>query len=152
MFFSYCGKELYVTTNRGLVKMLDYPSMETTFSLPAHTTSCYCVEVAPTGMFLATGGSDALLTLWDTNTWVCKRTFDKEGKVGEVSFSFDGAYLVGGSEDGTGLDINHIDGDVVHTIPTTEPAPHVQWSPKDYRLAYAPGDSTGGFKIVGGGT
>jgi THO complex subunit 3 len=153
MAFSYSGEELFLTTGEGLVKIFAYPSMELLHTLTAHTSACYCVEVAPSGAYVATGGSDAIMTLWDTTSWICKRTFDKSvGTVAELSFSCDGAYIVGGSEEGTGLDIAHVEsGEYVHRIETPGTVPHVQWSPKDYALAYAPGEGAGGLKILGFG-
>jgi THO complex subunit 3 len=128
--------------------------MDSLHTLSAHTSSCYCIDLAPSGAFVATGGSDGLMTLWDTTNWVCKRTFDKcVGAVTELSFSRDGAYLVGGSDEGNGLHIGHVEsGDYVHTIETTGTVPHVQWSPIDYALAYAPGEGLGGLRIVSGGS
>jgi len=135
----------------GAVKVLDYPSMETLHTFTPHTTACYSIEVSPSASYVATGGSDALITLWDTTDWVCRRTFDRsQGTVRMVSFSCDGSYLVGGSDEGTGIEIGHVEtGDYVHKIETTSTVPFVQWSPRDYSLAYAPGDSVGGLKVLG---
>lgn len=56
--------------------------------------------------------------------------------------------MVGGSDEGTGLDINHVEtGESVHKIETSSPAPCVQWHPNRYNLAYS-GDPSG-LKIVG---
>jgi THO complex subunit 3 len=70
------------------------------------------------------------------------------GSVRSVGFSWDGAYVVGGSDEGTGLEIAHVEtGDVVVSLGTNAPATCVAWHPGRYWLAYS-GD-TMGLKIVG---
>lgn len=99
-------RTLLVTTGDGSVKLLDYPSLTTVHALHAHTSACFCLELAPTGRYLAVGGSDALISLWDTTEWVCRRTLaGMVGAVKQVSFSWDGSYVVGGSDEGNGLEI-----------------------------------------------
>ncbi|KAF2089069.1 WD40 repeat-like protein [Saccharata proteae CBS 121410] len=160
-FFSWSGEQLFLTTGDGQVKILDYPSMvgclfsdsifyNTIHTLNAHTSSCYSIECSPTGAYLAIGGSDALITLWDSTDWICQRTLGAmTGPVRSVSFSHDGSYIVGGSDEGTGLDIAHVEtGEYVHRVETNFSAPCVQWHPSRYVLAYS-GDPTG-LKIVGG--
>jgi len=146
--FSYPGTELLLTTGDGTVKILDYPSMTSLHTIAAHTSSCYAIDLAPTGRYLAVGGSDALLTLWDTRDFVCQRSLDRmTGSVKSVGFSFDGNYVVGGADEGSGLDIAHVEtGEYVYRVETGGPAPVVQWHPSRYVLAY--GD-LGGLKIVG---
>lgn len=118
--------------------------------LASHTSSTFCLELATTGRYLATGGSDALICLWDTTEWVCRRSLDRmSGAVRGLSFSFDGAYVVGSSDEGTGLEIAHAEtGEYVYTVGTGGGAtPCVAWHPGRYWLAYS-GDS-GGLKIFG---
>jgi len=60
----------------------------------------------PKGKYLATGGSDALISIWDTNDWICVRTLDKaEHPIRSVSFSFDGAFIAAGSDEAMPIDI-----------------------------------------------
>jgi THO complex subunit 3 len=102
----------------------------------------------PTARFLATGGSDSIIALWDTADWICQRTLiDMVGPVRSISFSWDGSYVVGGSDEGNGLEIAHTEtGEYVHSVKTTSPCPIVAWHPSRYCLAYA---DQGGLKIVG---
>lgn len=70
------------------------------------------------------------------------------GAVRTVSFSWDGSYVVGGSDEGNALEIAHVEsGEYVTRVETTQPAPCVAWHPTRYWLAYS-GDSAG-LKIVG---
>ncbi|KAL1996605.1 hypothetical protein VTN49DRAFT_7470 [Thermomyces lanuginosus] len=153
--------DLFVTTGEGTVKILSYPSFKTRHILNAHSSSCLSLALAPTGRYLAVGGSDALISLWDTTDWVCRRTMSSEngGAVRGVSWSFDGRFLCGACDEpgtsGSGLEIYHAEtGDTVHTVQTgSSGVPAVAWHPTRYWLAYSttaegPGNP-GGLKIVG---
>lgn len=155
----YPPRDLIITQGDGTVKILDYPSFNILHSLPAHTSSCLAISYAPDGKHVAVGGSDAMISLWDTTDWICKRTMTNpnSGSIRGLSWSWDGRYVVGACEDnadtagGGGMDIYHAEsGDVVATIPN---APAVEWHPNQYWLAYTQVDSNrkGGtsLKIVG---
>ncbi|TKA55093.1 hypothetical protein B0A49_13298, partial [Cryomyces minteri] len=151
--FSNSGHELFVTTGEGHVKILDYPSMTPLHTLNAHTSSCYSIDISPSGTHLAVGGSDALLTLWDTHDWVCTRSLARTtGPVRAISFSFDGAFVVGASDEpgGRDLDVAHVEtGEYVHVVETGGAVGCVAWHPLRYWLAYVA--EVGGLKIVGAG-
>jgi WD40 repeat protein len=90
-----------------------------------------------------------LLTLGrDTKYWICQRTLiDMVGPVRSISFSFDGSYIVGGSDEGSGLEIAHVEtGEYVQSVKTSGPSPVVAWHPSRYHLAYT---DIGGLKIIG---
>jgi len=60
----------------------------------------------PKAKYLATGGSDALISIWDTTDWICVRTLDRaEHPIRSVSFSFDGAFIAAGSDEAMPIDI-----------------------------------------------
>jgi THO complex subunit 3 len=156
--FCWGGKKIFVTTGEGRTKILSYPGFEpilhlrhdpaTPFTLNGHTSACITVEMQPTARFLATGGSDSIIALWDTTDWICQHTLiDMVGAVRSISFSWDGSYVVGGSDEGTGLEIAHTEtGEHVHTVKTAGPCPLVAWHPSRYCLAYA---DVGTLKIIG---
>jgi THO complex subunit 3 len=142
-----------LTNGDGSIRVLDYASMDQITKIQAHTTSTVCLEVDPSGKYLAVGGSDSLITLWTTDHLLCKRGLPKmQGPVRNVSFSWCGGYLVGGTAAERGLHIVHAaTGEYLHTI-NCGPTPVLQWSPKDYSLAYAvhePGNQ-GGLRIING--
>lgn len=149
-------------------------------TLTPHTSSVYCAMPCPRGRHLAIGGSDALVTVWDTSDLSCKHCIsDITGPVRSVAFSFDGAYLVAGSDernDGApgnpsapaggdalngsdvpepvppiaGLSVYHVEsGECAYTIPTTAATPCVEWHPSRYLLAYS--GEVGGVRILGAG-
>ena len=134
----------------------------------AHTSSCTSIAYSPNGKYLAVGGSDALISLWDTTDWVCRRTLSNPtfGGVKGLSWSWDGRFIVGASEDVSsgdgagmgsgGLEIYHAEsGDVVYTLPTgTAGIPAVEWHPSRYWLAHTQIEASTGksvLKVVGAG-
>ena len=149
-----------------MVRILDYPSFDILYTLSAHTSSCSSISYSPTGKYLAVGGSDAMISLWDTSDWVCKRTVSNasSGKVSGLSWSWDGRYITSSSEDvgsgggegkSEGFEIYHAEtGDVIQTVPTgVSNVPAVEWHPNRYLLAYTQVEGTPGkssLKIIGG--
>ena len=87
--FCWSGKRIYATTGEGHIRILDFPSFEpalrydykteaeSEFVLRGHTSSCISAELHPLNRFLATGGTDSLVSLWDTEEWNCERTITK---------------------------------------------------------------------------
>ena len=157
---------LFATTGEGTVKIMSYPSFDILHTLHGHTSACLSIALAPTGRYLAVGGSDALISLWDTTDWICRRTVSSNngGSVRGVSWSFDGRFLCGACDEpgcgGNGLEIFHAEtGESVYTVPvggnSNTGIPAVAWHPSRYWLAYStandgPGSGgTGGLKIVG---
>ncbi|KAI9799034.1 MAG: hypothetical protein M1826_005609, partial [Phylliscum demangeonii] len=150
--FSHSGRELIVTTGNGSLKILAFPDLSTTLlSLNAHTSSCLSLDLCARGRYLAVGGGDALVSLWDTTDWVCRHTWPEIlGPVRTVGFSFDGSYISAGVDEGSSIDIVHVEtGEDVYTIPTSYQTPCVAWHPHRYWIAYS-GDPMG-LKIIGAG-
>lgn len=124
------------------------------FALNGHTGSCLSVELSPNGKYLASGGTDSLVCLYDTKDFICSRTLtDLIGPVKSLSFTWDGYYVVAGSDaeiqpgQSTGIDCYHCEsGERVHTFKTAGPAPVVAWAPTRYQLAYS---DLGQLRIVG---
>lgn len=150
-YFSHSGEHLLLSTGSGRVKICSWPDMNIIHSLNGHTSACYALQISPRGDYIAVGGSDAMISLWDTRDFVCKHALSRMvGPVRSVSFSWDGSYIVGGSDEGLGIEIIHAaSGEYVQTVPTANPAPVVAWHPSRYWLAYT-GDPYG-MKIVAAG-
>lgn len=152
--FSWSGREIFLTCGDGTVEILDYETMERLHSFKAHTTSCFAIELSPDGRRLAVGGTDALISMWDTTTWLCKRTFARTaGPLRTLSFSWDGGYIVGGGEEERHLDIAHVEsGEYLYRKDVGYSTPFVQFSPRDYTLAFVwhedGNKGAGGLRII----
>lgn len=112
--FCWSGKRVFATTGDGRVRVLSYPELVPAlhtrrtaangngsdqqtlveYTLNGHTSSCTAVELQPTGRYLATGGSDSLIALWDTADWICHRTLTgMSGPVRSISESTNRRHL-----------------------------------------------------------
>ena len=108
---------LLLTTGDGSIKIAAWPptassgsssspALQTLHSLHAHTSACLSLALSPTGRYLAVGGSDALISLWDTQEWVCRKTLSgMQGGVLMVGFSWDGSFVAGACDEGNGIEI-----------------------------------------------
>jgi THO complex subunit 3 len=88
MAFCWSGEKVFLPTTDGTIRILSYPELEpvlhvnhavrdgdsTEFVLKGHTASCLTAELSPTGRYLATGGADSIVALFDTKDWICQRT------------------------------------------------------------------------------
>ena len=87
--FCWGGQRIFATTGDGKTRILSFPDFEpayrfdykegpeSEFMLSGHTSSCMTAELHPTNRYLATGGTDSLICLWDTVEWGCQRTITK---------------------------------------------------------------------------
>ncbi|EGZ77732.1 WD40 repeat-like protein [Neurospora tetrasperma FGSC 2509] len=162
MAFCWSGDKVFLPTNEGRLRILSYPDFEpvlhmnyavpegesTEFTLKGHTASCLTAELSPTGKYLATGGADSIISLFDTKDWICQRTVTRMvGPVKSISFTFDGSYVVGGCEEGGSLEVTHTEtGEHVHTFKTAGTCEAVAWAPTRYCLAYS---DLGVLRIIG---
>ncbi|CAK7564049.1 MAG: hypothetical protein SEPTF4163_001932 [Sporothrix epigloea] len=160
--FCWSGKLVFVAMGDGQTRILSVPDLQpalrvnysvgegesSEFSLRGHSADCLSVALSPSGRVLATGGTDAVIALWDTTKWTCQRTVTTmAGPVQSLSFSWDGNYLIGGSSEGTELEVVQTEtGEYVHIFKTAQPVPVVAWAPTRYFLAYA---EMGSLRIVG---
>jgi THO complex subunit 3 len=151
---SASSQTLLLTTGSGRVTIHSYtpqtgPSMPPLQALNAHPSACISLALSPRADLLAVGGSDAIISLWDTRDWICRHALGKmTGPVRTVGFSWDGSFVCGGSDEGSGIEVAHaVSGEYVCRIETSHPAPVVEWHPNRYWIAYA-GDP-GGLRIVG---
>ncbi|RPA84223.1 WD40 repeat-like protein [Ascobolus immersus RN42] len=151
IIWTHSGEYVLQTTGNGQVRFRHWPTWEQVYTMDAHASACFCLALDPRGTILAVGGSDALISLWDTKEWLCVNTLTRmENPVRKVGFSFDGAYICGSSDESNNIEIAHVEtAEYVATIPTLSPVSSIAWHPNKYYLAYS-GEASG-LKIVGAG-
>eukprot|EP00889_Picochlorum_renovo_P008189 jgi/Picre1/35219/NNA_002681.t1 len=59
------------TANNASLEILNFPDMQPETSLIGHTASVLSVAVDPQEKYIATGGADAITTLWDAEDFRC---------------------------------------------------------------------------------
>eukprot|EP00842_Homolaphlyctis_polyrhiza_P001410 jgi/Hompol1/226/HPOL_000681-RA len=145
--WNYSGDLLYLTMGDGYVKILDYPSLKPQHSFRAHTSNAYVIDFDPSGKYFATGGADALVAIWEPDTFTCIKTISSlVWPIRAISFSFDGTYIAAGSEDKQ-VEITNVEsGECAHAIKVTSSLNAIAWHPSRYIGAFATDSSAHGHR------
>ena len=101
------ASQLYETDNTSELCIWDWTQSEKRsgnpqdeFRVPAHSEAIYTMALSPDGTRLATGGADAIVGVWDTDTMICTHTIPRRTKyIRTVTFSNDGQILAHASEE-----------------------------------------------------
>ncbi|KAF8655344.1 hypothetical protein AX16_003117 [Volvariella volvacea WC 439] len=121
------------------LRVLDFPSLGTTRenNFAAHVGGCITIALDPRGRYLASGGYDSIVNLFELSDWICTRTITScEYSINGLGFSFDGEYLAIASA-GSYIDICATEtGALLHRVPALSSSPTVSWHPSKYVFAY----------------
>ncbi|KAI0041311.1 WD40 repeat-like protein [Auriscalpium vulgare] len=119
------------------IRVLAYPSLAVRESPAAHVGGCVAAALDPRGRYLASGGHDSIVNMFDTDEWICARTITScEHSITDLSFSHDGEFLAIAST-GPYIDICATEtGAPMHRVPALAPSPTVTWHPSKYVIAY----------------
>ena len=136
--WSASGDLFFLTTGSGTVEVLSYPDLgDPINALESHTSSALCVAVDPTGSHLATGGADAIVSLWDVPSMSCVASFSKfETPVRTLGFSHCGGFLAFASDDKVVSIVDVRRTRLAHEEETSWAARDLAWSPVRPALAY----------------
>ncbi|KAF9515242.1 hypothetical protein BS47DRAFT_1294173 [Hydnum rufescens UP504] len=142
--FNHTGELVYVAGGTGSIAILDYPSLEYLDKITGHIKSCHAIGADTRGRYVATGGSDSLVNVWDVQDWICLRTIpNAESTVVAVAFSCDGEYVASACESSY-LDITESETGLHNTrVPQRSTALSLAWHPSQQILASAGGERKG---------
>ncbi|EMD40590.1 hypothetical protein CERSUDRAFT_62566 [Gelatoporia subvermispora B] len=136
--FNNAGDGLVLThQHEPTIRVLEYPSLTVLHSTPAHVGGCVAAALDPRGRYLASGGHDSIVNLFDVTDWICVRTITAcDNAITALSFSHDGEFIAIANQ-GTYIDICATEtGMPLHRVPSLGPAPTVSWHPSKYIIAY----------------
>ncbi|KAH9988415.1 WD40-repeat-containing domain protein [Russula vinacea] len=136
--FNHTGDSVILThMSEHAIRIVDVPSLALRENLAAHVGGCVAAALDPRGRYLASGGYDSIVNLFDTSEWIAARTITVcEQAISDLSFSHDGEYLaIAGA--GNYIDICATETGVpLHRVPALASSPKVTWHPSNYVIAY----------------
>ncbi|TMW63111.1 hypothetical protein Poli38472_002052 [Pythium oligandrum] len=113
------------------------PNLENVHKAVAHAGSCFCLDFHPSGRYVAVGGVDSLVSLWDLEELYCVRTFVvTTSSIRTVRFNYDGSLLAIGMEDTTLVIVNTETGETALTLQLQNVLQYLCWHPTKNILAY----------------
>ncbi|EFN50708.1 hypothetical protein CHLNCDRAFT_142586 [Chlorella variabilis] len=147
MAYTRDGKQLLMCTGQGDVEILSFPDMRKQRALKGHTAPVMSVALDRQQRFIATGGTDAVACLWDTQDYICQRTYiAMDYPIRCLSFSHDSRYLSIAGEQAV-LDVENVEsGQSLGRLVLNAHPEDVAWNPRHHMLAYVGAygrDSTG---------
>ena len=139
---------LWLATGGSPGKMLIYPPSDSSappVEIVAHSHITACMTRSRDNHAIATGGSDALVALWDSHTASCLRTFPKSlAPVTCVSVNFDrtliawGSGAIGNRDGESVLSIAGLETGVHYvSYQTAAPVTRIKWHPSSNVIAYS---------------
>ena len=137
------GARFFTSSGQGTVEVHTWPDLNSPArSLHSHTAACFCLGTDRGGGWLASGGADALVSLWDLGSLTCVRTLAAlDSPVRTLGFSHDSSFLAYATDDAL-IDVVALgSGDLVRQVQC--PAQQLAWSPKSLALAYVGGEGEG---------
>lgn len=108
--------------------------------LQAHASGTNCIVYSRNLKYMASGGNDGLVSLWDLDDMLCLRTFARPDQtVRALSFSYEAKWLAYGSEDNVGMiDIMNVQtGELACSLTLKQHTDCVTWSPTAPVLAFS---------------
>lgn len=94
------GDYIAVSTNDGKIWLGKYPSLEPVRSWQAHSADYTAIAFHPSGEYLASGGKDRTIRIWEIPECTIQNTWENAHKLALLSLTFspDGTTLASGSQ------------------------------------------------------
>jgi WD40 repeat protein len=97
------------------IQIIDVITDKTIATLIGHTSDVYSLSFSPDGKYLASGGRDKLVRIWDTSTWTQIKSYTYHtDSVFTVFFTQDGNFTLSGSADGRVMLVRWSDAKLTH--------------------------------------
>ncbi|KAF4324197.1 hypothetical protein BBO99_00000059 [Phytophthora kernoviae] len=113
------------------------PNLESMHKVIAHAGSCVCLDFDSTGRYLALGGLDSLVSVWDLEELYCVKTFVvTTSSIRFVRFSHDDKYIAIGMEDLNLVIVDVESGEKTVTMQLHNNPEYLCWHPSKNLLAY----------------
>ncbi|KAG6976453.1 hypothetical protein JG688_00001328 [Phytophthora aleatoria] len=122
---------------RIVVEKKGNPNLESAHKVMAHAGSCVCLDFHPSGRYLALGGLDSLVSIWDLEELYCAKTFVvTTSSIRSVRFSHDGKYIAIGMDDPNLVVVDVESGEKVVKLQLQNNVQYLSWHPSKNVLAY----------------
>ncbi|OWZ24757.1 hypothetical protein PHMEG_000111 [Phytophthora megakarya] len=113
------------------------PNLESAHKVMAHAGSCVSLDFHPSGRYLALGGVDSLVSVWDLEELYCVKTFVvTTSSIRLVRFSHDGKYIAIGMDDPNLIVVDVESGEEVVNLQLQNTLQYLSWQPNKNQLAY----------------
>ncbi|TDH72273.1 uncharacterized protein CCR75_008793 [Bremia lactucae] len=112
-------------------------NLESAHKVMAHAGSCLCLDLHPSGRYLALGGLDSLASIWDLDELFCVKTFVvTTASIKSVRFSYEGRFLAIGMDDPLLVVVDVESGETVVKLQLQNSLQYLSWHPRKNLLAY----------------
>ncbi|KAL3668013.1 hypothetical protein V7S43_006885 [Phytophthora oleae] len=113
------------------------PNLESAHKVMAHAGSCFSLDFHPSGRYLALGGLDSLVSVWDLEELYCVKTFVvTTASIRLVRFSHDGKYIAIGMDEPNLVVVHVKSGEKVVNLQLQNNLQYLSWHPSKNVLAY----------------
>jgi WD40 repeat protein len=114
--FSPAGDKVVTGCTNNKMIIYDVTTGSQLHNVSAHLGYVFCVAWSHDGQFIATGGQDNTIKVWDSTGTLLSTLTGHTGDVYDVKFSADDNFLVSGSQDNSIKIWNRSTAQLVHTI------------------------------------
>jgi THO complex subunit 3 len=140
-FLGACGTPsrllLQATGNNNQVEVLQWPDYKRVATLRGHTAPVLSMGIDAAERYIATGGGDAVVGLWDAEDFICLRTYTQmDSSIRALCFSHDSRYLAMAGEDPSVFVEDVERGTSLGRVMLRGSAEDCAWHPKAHVLAY----------------
>lgn len=82
----------------GTIQIWDMKSQTVAASLEEHTGAVKALAFSENGYYMASGGKDEVVKVWDLRNGSCLQSLEMGAGVNAVAFDYSGSYLCGGAD------------------------------------------------------